>query len=86
MASETALKSDRSSARAEKRIAELHEARLGLTPPDETELLLVGLSDDQVAERNRLGLNNAYDPGTSRSLGSILRGNILTLFNAVIFA
>lgn len=43
-----------------------------------------GLSTTQVAERVANGQTNAYTPPTSRSVGSIVRANVVTLFNGII--
>ncbi|MDO7881800.1 HAD-IC family P-type ATPase [Antiquaquibacter soli] len=43
-----------------------------------------GLTAAEVAERRADGRSNDYSPPSSRSLGMILRSNILTLFNAII--
>jgi len=43
-----------------------------------------GLSTSQVAERVANGQTNAYTPATSRSVGSIVRANVVTLFNGII--
>ena len=43
-----------------------------------------GLSESQVADRVAAGLTNAVPHDSSRSLGNILRANVLTLFNAVV--
>lgn len=45
---------------------------------------LRGLSDEDVAQRMAAGAVNKADLVTSRSLGQILRGNIFTLFNALL--
>ncbi len=45
---------------------------------------LEGLSTAQVAERRADGRTNAFTPPSSRSLGAILRANVLTLFNGII--
>lgn len=45
---------------------------------------LTGLTPVEVAERRDSGLTNEYSPPTSRSLGAILRANVLTLFNGII--
>ncbi|MEP6843784.1 MAG: HAD-IC family P-type ATPase [Pseudolysinimonas sp.] len=45
---------------------------------------LEGLDDSAVAERLADGRSNAFTPASSRSIGSILRANLLTLFNAII--
>src|SRR5438132_13464800 len=47
------------------------------TPP-------AGLSSAQVAERRSRGLANAGRERTSRSVGEILRANILTRFNFIL--
>ena len=43
-----------------------------------------GLSSGDVDERRRRGLGNDYQPRTSRSVGEILRANLLTRFNALL--
>ena len=50
------------------------------------ELELQGLSVAQVAERRELGEVNELPNGSSRSLWSILRANVFTLFNAIVFS
>lgn len=45
---------------------------------------LTGLSSQEVASRVKLGLVNAQEFGKSRSILTILRANLLTLFNAVV--
>lgn len=45
---------------------------------------LTGLNAQEVASRVRQGLANAQDFGKSRSILTILRANLLTLFNAVV--
>lgn len=45
-----------------------------------------GLSAAQVAERVAAGRTNAFSADTSRSVGSIVRANVLTLFNGIVFA
>lgn len=45
---------------------------------------LTGLTAVEVAKRRDSGLTNEYSPPTSRSLGAILRANVLTLFNGII--
>lgn len=58
--------------------------------PATTELRVVeasaGLSAAQVAERVAAGRTNAFKADTSRSWGSIVRTNVFTLFNAIVFA
>lgn len=43
-----------------------------------------GLTTAQVEERRARGLTNHVESATSRSLGSIARANLLTLFNAIL--
>ena len=45
---------------------------------------ITGLTSQEVAERQARGLTNRQDNQSSRSLGQILRGNILTPFNGLI--
>lgn len=44
----------------------------------------IGLTTAQVAERVSAGKTNAYRADSSRSVGSIVRANVLTLFNAIV--
>ncbi|WP_282837337.1 HAD-IC family P-type ATPase [Microbacterium flavum] len=46
----------------------------------------VGLTADEVAQRVAAGETNAYQPDSSRSAGSIIRANVFTLFNGIVFA
>lgn len=48
--------------------------------------LTTGLTGAEVRQRERDGRVNSRDLSTSRSLGTILRGNLLTRFNAVLGA
>ncbi|NYF10570.1 cation-transporting ATPase E [Leifsonia sp. AK011] len=43
-----------------------------------------GLTSAEVAERHADGRTNDFSPPSSRSLGAILRANVLTLFNGII--
>ncbi|QHC66553.1 HAD-IC family P-type ATPase [Rathayibacter sp. VKM Ac-2759] len=43
-----------------------------------------GLTADEVAQRVAAGRTNAFVPDSSRSVSSILRANVLTLFNGII--
>ncbi|MGX5680598.1 HAD-IC family P-type ATPase [Schumannella luteola] len=43
-----------------------------------------GLTSAEVAQRHADGRSNDYSPPSSRSLGMILRANIITLFNGII--
>ena len=45
-----------------------------------------GLSTAEVAERVRTGRTNAYVADTSRSVWTIVRANVFTLFNGIVFA
>ncbi|MBN9224021.1 MAG: ATPase [Microbacterium sp. SCN 70-27] len=45
-----------------------------------------GLSSDDVARRVAAGQTNAYRADTSRSAASIIRANVFTLFNGIVFA
>ena len=45
---------------------------------------LTGLSSAQVAERIAGGRTNVVPESSSRSLATILRGNVFTLFNAIL--
>ena len=52
---------------------------------DDQTLLSEGLTDEQVRIRAAAGLNNSKPDDTSRSLSTILRAHVFTLFNLVIF-
>src|SRR6266566_2594436 len=52
------------------------------TPP----MLLQGLSEEEVRLRRARGQGNNVKLPTSRSYGQILRENILTLINSILFA
>ncbi len=52
---------------------------------DDRTLLADGLTDAQVSARTHAGLTNTQPDDSSRSLATILRTHILTLFNLVIF-
>lgn len=52
---------------------------------DDARLLTHGLTSDEVTLRTTLGLHNAQPNDTSRTLLSILRSHVFTLFNLVIF-
>lgn len=74
----------RASARAAALARALEVARGKLAPVDEVALEANGLSSGQVREREALALVNRQQTDSSRSLLSILRSNLLTLFNAVV--
>ena len=67
-----------------KAIIAVSEERAALKTVDDVDLLNSGLNAKQVQERQALGLSNRQDFDSSRSLMSILRGNLFTLFNAVV--
>jgi cation-transporting ATPase E len=46
--------------------------------------LQLGLSGEQVAQRNAAGLTNRISQASSRSLWDIIRANVVTLFNAIV--
>ena len=75
---------DRTAARHEQALERVQRARELLEQTSNEDLLAHGLSGEQVAIRVALGLTNAQDKSSSRSLGNILRANLLTLFNAVV--
>jgi len=45
-----------------------------------------GLTDAEVEERRADGRTNAFEADTSRSIGSIVRANVFTLFNGIVGA
>ncbi len=45
-----------------------------------------GLTAADVAERVATGRTNAFSPDTSRSVWTIVRANVFTLFNGIVFA
>ncbi|WP_454148982.1 hypothetical protein [Microbacterium lacticum] len=46
----------------------------------------VGLTGAEAARRAAAGQGNAYRAETSRSASSIIRANVFTLFNGIVFA
>lgn len=48
--------------------------------------MATGLTSAQVAERVAAGQTNAYTASSSRSVGSIVRANVFTLFNGIVLA
>jgi cation-transporting ATPase E len=60
----------------------------GTPPTDPTQASFTtppsGLSQAQVADRVRDGRTNAFSPETSRSVSSIVRANVFTVFNALL--
>ena len=75
---------DRAELKAAASAQRLELAREKLAPLDDTLLERNGLSSAQVRERVALELVNRQQTDSSRSLLSILRSNLLTLFNAVV--
>ncbi|MET0672937.1 MAG: HAD-IC family P-type ATPase [Microbacterium pygmaeum] len=45
----------------------------------------IGLTDAEVAERVAAGATNAFTPDSSRSVWNIVRSNVFTLFNGIVF-
>ncbi|MDN5667344.1 MAG: HAD-IC family P-type ATPase [Renibacterium salmoninarum] len=66
------------------RLESMAAAKKQLAAVDETTLAASGLSSGQVAERLALDLGNAVPNDSSRTIGQILRANLLTLFNIVL--
>jgi cation-transporting ATPase E len=56
-----------------------------VTSSDPTRLARDGLTSSEVAERIRSGLTNAEGAPTSRSVAEIVRRNVLTFFNGLLF-
>ncbi|QJU53375.1 HAD-IC family P-type ATPase [Herbiconiux sp. KACC 21604] len=59
------------------------EATAGASP---AETAATGLTGAEVAERVAAGRTNAFSQDTSRSVWSIVRANVITLFNGIILA
>ncbi|WP_460772411.1 HAD-IC family P-type ATPase [Microbacterium sp. GXF7504] len=53
---------------------------------ERAEQALTGLSAAEVDERRRDGRTNAFEADSSRSIGSIVRANVFTLFNGIVGA
>lgn len=53
---------------------------------DTTAAVATGLTSAEVADRVAAGTTNAFAPDTSRSAWSIVRANVFTLFNGIVFA
>ncbi|MFZ4078426.1 MAG: HAD-IC family P-type ATPase [Microbacteriaceae bacterium] len=79
-----ATTTDRAELKAAAAAQRLEAARDKLAPLDENLLERNGLTSAQVRERIVLDLVNRQQTDSSRSLASILRSNLLTLFNAVV--
>lgn len=62
----------------------LERAKVGLSPVDPIAYAEHGLSARQLQERRAAGLENGVPEDSSRTLGQILRSNLLTLFNVVL--
>lgn len=56
------------------------------TPAAPADSTAVGLTDAEVAERVAAGRTNLYSPDSSRSAWHIVRANVFTLFNGIVFA
>lgn len=63
----------------------VHEAPNGRGAPDTSEAL-TGLTSAEVRARHEAGQSNVAPTDSSRSLWSILRANVFTLFNAIVGA
>ena len=75
---------DKAARRARLATDRLQEARLGLQPLNLESYASEGLTQEEVALRVQLRLTNAVSSSSSRSIASILRANLFTLFNAVV--
>jgi len=75
---------DRASLRHVRQLENIQASRLLRTSVPDPILVSRGLSGDDVRQRIELGLTNRVNDSSSRSLLSILRANLLTLFNAVV--
>ena len=76
--------SDRTSSSADVREPDVALAGQLLPAIDDDRLAASGLDDIEVANRMGAGLNNRLQQDSNRSLGRILRANLLTAFNAVV--
>lgn len=79
-----AAKKDGISARVEHRLEKLVAAREQLSQLNLETYPSTGLTGIEVSARLQLGLTNKQHSDSSRSLISILRGNLFTLFNMVV--
>lgn len=57
---------------------------LSVTTPQDSLLIDIGLTDQQVAERVDAGLANTQNTATSRSTATIIRSHLFTMFNLVL--
>ncbi len=71
-------------AKNQAQLAEITAAKTRLTPLADADLIDHGLDAQQVVERHAAGLGNKIPNDSSRTLGQILRANLLTLFNIVL--
>lgn len=55
-------------------------------PPVELDTQPTGLTEAEVAQRVAAGRTNLYRPDSSRSAWNIVRANVFTLFNGIVFA
>lgn len=65
-------------------LAAIAEAKTQLPPLADADLIGRGLSQEQVQARHAVGLGNKVPNDSSRTIGQILRANLLTLFNIVL--
>jgi cation-transporting ATPase E len=75
---------DKAARRARMATDRLREARLELPAIDTASYAVEGLTQGEVDLRVQLRLTNAVSSSSSRSIASILRANLFTLFNAVV--
>ena len=75
---------DKAARRARLATDRLQEARLELQPINLETYATEGLTQEELALRVQLRLTNAVSSSSSRSIASILRANLFTLFNAVV--
>ncbi|MCF8541248.1 MAG: cation-translocating P-type ATPase [Aurantimicrobium sp.] len=75
---------DKAARRARLATDRLREARLELPEIDTASYATEGLTQGEVDVRVQLRLTNAVSSSSSRSIVSILRANLFTLFNAVV--
>lgn len=78
------VEEDKATRRARVTTERLQDARDGLAPVDLASYATQGLTDEEIALRVERRLTNAVSSSSSRSLASILRANLFTLFNAVV--
>ncbi|WP_080503808.1 cation-translocating P-type ATPase [Renibacterium salmoninarum] len=77
-------KTSHADAKQQAHLEALISAKTQLAAVDDAKLASSGLDEKQVSERAALGLDNAVPNDSSRTIGQILRSNLLTLFNIVL--